>query len=79
MRACGKRKVEDVNKTKKLTGRQLFERDSTLNDSDVQFLTMLSDGGVKVDTISSGGGVKVDESLFQDFDDLDLDEEFDDE
>jgi len=69
MRALGKRKIIDI-KIKKLTGRQLFEEDSTLNESDVKFLT----GG---DTTPA---VKVDESLFQDFEDLDLDlddEEFD--
>ncbi|XP_057307692.1 RWD domain-containing protein 1-like [Hydractinia symbiolongicarpus] len=63
MIACGKRKQQDENKLKKLTGKQLFERDSTLNESDIQFI--------------SEAGVKVDESLFQDLDDLDLDEDFD--
>lgn len=62
MIACGKKKQQDENKLKKLTGKQLFERDSTLNESDIQFI--------------SEAGVKVDESLFQDLDDLDLDEDF---
>jgi len=48
----------------KLTGRQLFEKDKDLWRSDLAFLE---------------GEVKVDESLFQDMDDLDLDEEFGDE
>ena len=66
MIACGKRKVVEVSQSKRLTGKQLFEQDSTLNESDIKFLT-------------SDPGVKVDESLFQDFEDLDLDEEFLDE
>jgi len=63
MIACGRRKitVKEIKKDK-LTGKQLFERDSTLNESDIKFLT---------DTSS----VKVDESLFQDLEDLDLDDE----
>lgn len=47
---------------KKLTGRELFMTDKTLNESDLQFL-------------EEGDAVKVDESLFQDLDDLDLDDE----
>lgn len=66
MIACGKRKVVEVTQSKRLTGKQLFEQDSTLNESDIKFLT-------------SDPGVKVDESLFQDLDDLDLDDEFLDE
>lgn len=61
MIACGKRKVVVVSQNKRLTGKQLFEQDSTLNESDIKFLT-------------SDPGVKVDESLFQDLDDLDLDD-----
>ena len=61
MRINGKRKIELLEKNKKLTGKQLFERDSTLIDSDIQFLT--------------DKGVKVDESLFQDLDDLELEDE----
>ncbi|CAH3035285.1 unnamed protein product [Pocillopora meandrina] len=44
----------------KLTGRQLFEQDDSMRDSDAAFLE---------------SEVKVDESLFQDLDDLDLDDE----
>jgi len=62
----GRRTVEVTPKDKRLTGKQLFERDSTLNESDIKFLTE-----------SGGSTVKVDESLFQDLDldDLDLDDE----
>lgn len=49
---------------KKLTGRELFMTDKTLNESDLKFL-------------DEGDAVKVDESLFQDLDDLDLDDEDD--
>jgi len=51
---------------KKLTGRELFLRDTTLNESDLQFL-------------DDGDAVKVDESLFQDLDDLDLEDEDDED
>ncbi|XP_028131594.1 RWD domain-containing protein 1 [Diabrotica virgifera virgifera] len=51
---------------KKLTGRELFMTDNTLNESDLQFL-------------DEGDAVKVDESLFQDMDDLDIDEEDEDD
>lgn len=58
------KKKETIEKEgKKLTGRELFITDKTLNESDLKFL---EDGA---DT------VKVDESLFQDLDDLDLDDE----
>ncbi|CAG9833686.1 unnamed protein product [Diabrotica balteata] len=51
---------------KKLTGRELFMTDNTLNESDLKFL-------------DEGDAVKVDESLFQDLDDLDIDDDEDDE
>ncbi|XP_063906894.1 RWD domain-containing protein 1 [Zophobas morio] len=51
---------------KKLTGRELFMTDYTLNESDLKFL-------------EDGDAVKVDESLFQDLDDLDLDDEDDED
>ncbi|KAK3867708.1 hypothetical protein Pcinc_026855 [Petrolisthes cinctipes] len=54
-------------KNRKLSGRQLFQTDQTLNQSDLSFL---GDGE---------GEVAVDESLFQDLDDLDLEDELDDE
>lgn len=47
-----------------MTGRQLFERDNTLGDEEDAFLDEEDDN------------VVVDESLFQDVDDLDLDEDF---
>ncbi|XP_017787303.1 PREDICTED: RWD domain-containing protein 1 [Nicrophorus vespilloides] len=56
------KKRETVEKdSKKLTGRELFLQDITLNESDLKFL-------------DEGDSVKVDESLFQDLDDLELDE-----
>uniref|UniRef100_A0A0K8TQ58 RWD domain-containing protein n=1 Tax=Tabanus bromius TaxID=304241 RepID=A0A0K8TQ58_TABBR len=55
---------------KKLTGRELFLRDNTLNESDIKFLLEAGD------TIES---VKIDESLFQNIDDLELDSDTDDE
>ncbi|KAJ8919825.1 hypothetical protein NQ315_006354 [Exocentrus adspersus] len=51
---------------KKLTGRELFMSDKTLNESDLKFL-------------AEGDAVKVDESLFQDLDDLDLDDDDDED
>ncbi|TRY55119.1 hypothetical protein DNTS_033228 [Danionella cerebrum] len=56
-------KEEEQSGKKKLTGKQLFETDHNLDTSDIQFL---EDGG---------NSVEVDESLFQDMDDLDLDDD----
>uniref|UniRef100_A0A8C6S8X0 RWD domain-containing protein 1 n=1 Tax=Neogobius melanostomus TaxID=47308 RepID=A0A8C6S8X0_9GOBI len=53
---------EQVGKYK-LTGKQLFETDHNLDTSDIQFLE------------DTGNSVEVDESLFQDMEDLDLDED----
>ncbi|XP_043116449.1 RWD domain-containing protein 1 [Puntigrus tetrazona] len=59
-----KRQKEDDQSGKgKLTGKQLFERDHNLDTSDIQFLEDV------------GNSVEVDESLFQDMDDLDLEED----
>ncbi|XP_047213372.1 RWD domain-containing protein 1 [Girardinichthys multiradiatus] len=58
-----KQKEEEQAGKPKLTGKQLFERDHNLDTSDIQFL---EDGG---------NNVEVDESLFQDIEDLDLDED----
>ncbi|XP_071539898.1 RWD domain-containing protein 1 [Panulirus ornatus] len=58
-------KEKEEEKNKKLTGRELFQKDQTLNESDLSFL---GDGE---------GEVTVDESLFQDLEDLDLDDEDD--
>ncbi|XP_073229093.1 RWD domain-containing protein 1-like [Porites lutea] len=53
-------KNKEQNFKGKLTGKQLFEQDSSMENSDAAFLE---------------GEVKVDESLFQEMDDLDLDDE----
>ncbi|XP_028837578.1 RWD domain-containing protein 1 [Denticeps clupeoides] len=58
-----KQKEEEQSGKNKLTGKQLFERDHNLDTSDIQFLE------------EAGNSVEVDESLFQDMDDLDLDED----
>lgn len=58
-----KKKEKD---TKKLTGRELFMQDQTLNESDLKFL------------VEGGDPVTVDESLFQDLDDLGLEDEISD-
>ncbi|XP_029360600.1 RWD domain-containing protein 1 [Echeneis naucrates] len=58
-----KQKEEEQAGKPKLTGKQLFERDHNLDTSDIQFLE------------DAGNNVEVDESLFQDIDDLDLDED----
>lgn len=60
-----KREAND-KEGRKLTGKELFITDTTLNESDLKFL-------------DEGDAVKVDESLFQDMDDLDLDEEYDED
>ncbi|CAH2241893.1 RWD domain-containing protein 1 [Pararge aegeria] len=60
-----KREKEGKDKNK-LTGKELFLRDTTLNESDLKFL-------------EDGDAVKVDESLFQDLDDLELSDEDDDD
>jgi len=62
------KKEREKKKSDKLNGRELFLRDATLNDSDIKFLASAGDTAVTVD-----------ESLFEDMDDLDLeDEESDD-
>ena len=57
------KKPEKEDKDKKLTGRELFIVDKSLVDSDLKFL---EDGGE---------AIRVDESLFQDLDDLDIDDQ----
>lgn len=52
----------------KMTGRELFQTDKSLNDSDIKFLATTGDVAVTVD-----------ESLFEDLDDLDLEDGEDDE
>ncbi|XP_026868322.1 RWD domain-containing protein 1 [Electrophorus electricus] len=58
-----KQKEDEQSGKNKLTGKQLFERDHNLDTSDIQFLE------------DAANSVEVDESLFQDMDDLDLDED----
>ncbi|XP_011182684.1 RWD domain-containing protein 1 [Zeugodacus cucurbitae] len=61
-------KREKNNDSKKLTGKELFMRDTTLNDSDIKFLLEAGD---------SIENVKIDETLFQDIGDLELGDEDD--
>lgn len=58
-----RQKEEEQTGKIKLTGKQLFETDHNLDTSDIQFLE------------DAGNSVEVDESLFQDIEDLDLDED----
>ncbi|XP_045766103.1 RWD domain-containing protein 1 [Maniola jurtina] len=60
-----KREKEGKDKNK-LTGKELFLRDTTLNESDLKFL-------------EDGDAVKVDESLFQDLDDLEISDDDDED
>ncbi|XP_042301282.1 RWD domain-containing protein 1 [Sceloporus undulatus] len=59
-------KEEEQSGKNKLTGKQLFETDHNLDTSDIQFLEEV------------GNSVEVDESLFQEMDDLELEDEEDD-
>lgn len=59
MNELKKQNLDTTNK--KTTGKQLFERDESLFTSDLQYMTEEQ--------------VEVDESLFQDLDDLDLDDD----
>ncbi|KAK7107569.1 RWD domain-containing protein 1-like [Littorina saxatilis] len=61
------REKEQDRLSKKPSGKELFMRDATLNDSDITFLQ------------EEGDSVEVDESLFEDMEDLDLDDADDDE
>ncbi|XP_068135565.1 RWD domain-containing protein 1 [Hyperolius riggenbachi] len=60
-----KQKEDEQSGKSKLTGKQLFETDHNLDTSDIKFLE------------EAGNSVEVDESLFQDLDDLELDDEDD--
>ncbi|XP_033344341.1 RWD domain-containing protein 1 [Bombus vosnesenskii] len=60
-----KRREMAEREGKKLTGRELFMTDKTLDQSDLKFL--------------DDDSVKVDESLFQNLDDLDLEDDDDDD
>uniref|UniRef100_A0A8C6X4S9 RWD domain-containing protein 1 n=1 Tax=Naja naja TaxID=35670 RepID=A0A8C6X4S9_NAJNA len=59
-------KEEEQCGKNKLTGKQLFETDHNLDTSDIQFLE------------DAGNNVEVDESLFQEMDDLELEDDEDD-
>ncbi|XP_019375600.1 PREDICTED: RWD domain-containing protein 1 isoform X2 [Gavialis gangeticus] len=61
-----KMKEEEQAGKNKLSGKQLFEMDHNLDTSDIQFLE------------EAGNSVEVDESLFQEMDDLELEDEDDD-
>lgn len=63
-------KREKLSDNKKLTGRELFMRDTTLNESDLKFLL---EAGDPVES------VKIDESLFQNMEDLEFDSDGDDD
>ncbi|XP_050440868.1 RWD domain-containing protein 1 [Adelges cooleyi] len=56
------KKRNEEDKGKKMTGRELFMTDKSLNESDLKFL-------------EEGDSVKVDESLFDEIEDLDLEDE----
>ncbi|KAF4520873.1 hypothetical protein B566_EDAN007054 [Ephemera danica] len=57
-----KKKEKEEKDSKKLTGKELFLQDKSLNESDLKFL-------------EEGDDVKVDESLFEDLEDLVLDDD----
>merc|ERR1719427_2326091 len=66
---AAKKGVVELTKKEKMkkSGRELFMTDTTLNDSDVKFLAEAGDVAITVD-----------ESLFEDLDDLELDDDSDD-
>lgn len=64
--------VSSNQPSSRLTGRQMFERDASLALSDARFLT---EGSSISDAVISQDTVEVDESLFQDLEDLQLDDE----
>ncbi|KAH0622237.1 hypothetical protein JD844_024372 [Phrynosoma platyrhinos] len=62
------KEAEEAEKSERnvVDGKQLFETDHNLDTSDIQFLE------------EAGNSVEVDESLFQEMDDLELEDEEDD-
>ncbi|XP_062535993.1 RWD domain-containing protein 1 [Armigeres subalbatus] len=64
------RKEKILGETRKLTGKELFLLDNTLNESDLKFLM---DAGEPIES------VRIDESLFQNIEDLELDSDDDDD
>lgn len=79
-----KAKVKEVD-SKKLTGKELFMTDKTLNESDLKFLEegknycllINAPDGSYCASCFKGDDFKVDETLFEDIDELDLDEDDD--
>ncbi|RDD37798.1 RWD domain-containing protein 1 [Trichoplax sp. H2] len=63
--AAKKRSKNNDSTSTKLTGRQLFESDSSLKNSDASFM--------------QDGDVRIDESLFEDLDGLDIEEDMEDD
>ncbi|XP_065078520.1 RWD domain-containing protein 1 [Ochlerotatus camptorhynchus] len=64
------KKEKFLGQTPKLTGKELFLLDNTLNESDLKFLI---DAGEPIEN------VRIDESLFQNIEDLELDSDDDDD
>lgn len=64
------RKEKILGETRKLTGKELFLQDNTLNESDLKFLI---DAGEPIEN------VRIDESLFQNIEDLELDSDDEDD
>lgn len=72
---------------KKLTGKELFMTDKTLNESDLKFLEegktyciiIIPPDGSYCASCVKGDDFKVDETLFEDMDELDLDDIEDDD
>lgn len=63
-----KKGIKVLTGKEKMTGKELFQTDKSLNDSDIKFLANTGDVAITVD-----------ESLFEDLDDLDLEDGEDDE
>jgi hypothetical protein len=59
-------KKQNIDHNRKPTGKSLFEKDDTLFNSDLQF-------------INNDEPIEVDETLFQNLDDLDINDDEDDE
>ena len=62
-----KRSCQVEKESNKLTGKELFMKDNTLDDSDVKFFE------------TEGDAIHVDESLFEDMEDLELDDDLDED
>lgn len=74
---------EERDISKKLTGKELFMTDKTLNESDLKFLEesknyciiIIPPDGSYYASFVKGDDFKVDETLFEDMDELDLDDD----